>query len=228
MRLAFIGGSHPRHYYYFNTIAQYYDVAGAIIEYREHMQPAAPEGIDDHDRALWNVHFGNREFFEWQAFGTQDGIDVEDVLYVDELNTDETAAFMEIIEPDLVLVFGSHMIRDPLFSELPPDTINLHLGLSPRYRGSATLFWPFYFLEPQFAGCTFHRIVHEPDAGDILHQIRQKDNRQLVQDAHHQIQDSFRCEFHAPHNPFPLKGLLSLLARSHTLNQRQHIVDFQR
>ena len=46
----------------------------------------------------------------------------------------------------------------------------MHLGLSPFYKGSATLFWPFYFLEPQFAGVTFHKISKKVDAGDILHQ----------------------------------------------------------
>ena len=46
----------------------------------------------------------------------------------------------------------------------------MHLGLSPRYRGSATLFWPFYFLEPQYCGITFHYLLDEPDAGDIIHQ----------------------------------------------------------
>ena len=29
--------------------------------------------------------------------------------------------------------------------------LNLHLGLSPWYKGSATLFWPFYFLQPNYS-----------------------------------------------------------------------------
>ena len=50
----------------------------------------------------------------------------------------------------------------------------MHLGLSPWYRGSATLFWPFYFLQPQFAGVTFHQITAKADAGAILHQYHPK------------------------------------------------------
>ena len=57
-----------------------------------------------------------------------------------------------------------------MLSALPEVKVNLHLGLSPWYRGSATLFWPFYFLQPQFAGATFHQILPEADAGGILHQ----------------------------------------------------------
>ena len=32
------------------------------------------------------------------------------------------------------------------------------------------MFWPFYFLKPQFAGLTLHNISDKPDAGDIFHQ----------------------------------------------------------
>ena len=57
---------------------------------------------------------------------------------------------------------------------MPEMSINLHLGLSPWYRGSATLFWPFYNLQPHWAGATLHKIVSEPDAGDILHHVMPK------------------------------------------------------
>jgi len=92
-------------------------------------------------------------------------------LLVDGSEINQQVDFVRGINPDLVLVFGCGMIRPPLYHVLPSATINLHLGLSPRYRGAATLFWPFYFLEPAFAGATFHRITQEPDAGDIIHQV---------------------------------------------------------
>ena len=62
------------------------------------------------------------------------------------------------------------MLSKNVIKLLPKHTINLHLGLSPRYRGTATLFWPFYFLEPQYAGFTFHKLSKDPDSGAILHQ----------------------------------------------------------
>jgi folate-dependent phosphoribosylglycinamide formyltransferase PurN len=46
----------------------------------------------------------------------------------------------------------------------------VHQGLSPRYRGVATLFWPFYFYEPNHAGTTIHYIDMGIDSGDIIHQ----------------------------------------------------------
>ena len=168
MRLAFIGGSHPRHMYYFNTIAHEYGAVGALIEQRENMLPTAPAGISDHDRHLWGIHFANREHYERKAFGMQNSLNVDDVRRVENINDPDNIGYIVDLKPDLVLVFGCHILRWYVNQPM----INLHLGLSPRYRGSATLFWPFYFMEPQFAGCTFHQVVDEPDAGDILHQTR--------------------------------------------------------
>ena len=47
----------------------------------------------------------------------------------------------------------------------------MHLGVSPRYRGSATLFWPFFNDELQFVGSTVHLASSSLDGGDILQTI---------------------------------------------------------
>ncbi len=172
MRILWVGGSHPRHLYYINTIRKEFPLAGAIVEMRENMMPEPPEGISELDRQNFIRHFENREKAEKHYFGEQPLPDCA-MLQVskDELNSAKSAAFAKTINPDIVLVFGSGLIKEPLYSALPRHTVNLHLGLSPRYRGAATLFWPFYFLEPPYAGTTFHYIVAEPDAGEVIHQV---------------------------------------------------------
>ena len=54
---------------------------------------------------------------------------------------------------------------------LPKETLNLHLGISPEFKGAATLFWPFYFQKPGWAGATFHYLSDRADSGDIVHQV---------------------------------------------------------
>jgi len=172
MKLFWIGGSHPRHLFYINTIASQFKLSGAIIEIRENLMPQPPEGLAEMDRRNFIRHFTNREKAEKRYFGDQPFPDCSTLKAAhDALNTEESVGFLRSINPDLVLIFGSGMVRDPLFSALPRHAVNLHLGLSPRYRGAATLFWPFYFMEPTFAGSTFHYIVSEPDAGEIIHQV---------------------------------------------------------
>lgn len=172
MKLMWIGGSHPRHLYYINQVRQAFPLAGAVLEKREHLIPSPPEGVDPVDRDNFVRHFQDRAEAEAAYFGNQQPPS-ENVLEVSEqdLNSEATAGFVESIGPDVVLVFGCGLIKGPLYEVLPRHTVNLHLGLSPRYRGAATLFWPFYFLEPPYAGTTFHYIVAEPDAGDVIHQV---------------------------------------------------------
>tara|TARA_B100000315_G_scaffold258347_1_gene310138 strand:+ start:1255 stop:2058 length:804 start_codon:yes stop_codon:yes gene_type:complete len=171
-KILWLGGNHHRHLYYANVIQEKYPLAGAVIERRESSLPEPPENISEHDKANFNMHFIEREQAEKYYFEVQDYPECS-VLEVSthELNAEATIEFVKSIDPHIVLIFGTGMVRDPLFSSLPKDTINLHLGLSPRYRGSATLFWPFYFLEPNYAGTTFHYISNEPDAGNIIHQV---------------------------------------------------------
>ena len=52
---------------------------------------------------------------------------------------------------------------------MPKYSINLHSGLAPYYKGAACNFWPFYFLEPNWAGMTFHLISKKLDSGSVIH-----------------------------------------------------------
>lgn len=171
MRLLWIGGNHPRHLYYINTVARAFMPGRGVMEIREHLLPRPPEGTNAHDKALFVEHFARREQAEAAHFGAQ----VPPACVLRQvgrpgLNTPETAAFVRDYAPDVALVFGCGIIKSPLLEALPRHTLNLHLGLSPRYRGSATLFWPFYFQEPAYAGATFHYLLAEPDAGAVVHQ----------------------------------------------------------
>ena len=166
MRVAIVGGTHPRHLFFHSTIS---NVVGKLLVARENMTPEPPRHLGGHDKALWIRHFDNRAICEQKYFGNNAPVSAM-VISPSELNTAKSRDYIAGLKPDVVLVFGCGLLK--WYLDVP--MINLHLGLSPRYRGSATLFWPFYLLEPNNAGCTFHQIVDEPDAGKILHQVRPK------------------------------------------------------
>ena len=125
----------------------------------------------------YHRHFRDQVEVEGEAFRESDLATVRaipcPVFEVDEeeLNSVAVSDFVESCRPDLVMTFGVGWIKDPVYSRLPRHSINLHLGLSPWYRGNATLFWPFYNLEPQCAGSTFHIIADKVDAGPIISQL---------------------------------------------------------
>lgn len=75
--------------------------------------------------------------------------------------------------PDMGFVFGSSIIREPLLSLIPRGRfVNLHLGLSPYYRGSGTNFWPFVNRELEYVGSTLLHIDAGIDTGDIIAHVR--------------------------------------------------------
>lgn len=175
MKLLVLAGSQPRHRYVVERLASRFDDVTIVVMNREGMMPSPPDEVSVRDRRLFVRHFELREASEAAHFGAEvSGSRLHGmaslVVQPNQLNDMETARFVEAAKPDICLVFGTDLIKDPVLSRLPQLTFNVHLGLSPWYRGSATLFWPFYFMEPQCAGATIHRLVKAVDHGDIAFQ----------------------------------------------------------
>jgi len=173
LRLLIITGSHRRHVWFASGLAERFEIAGLVAMPREGSVPQAPPGTPAHDVANFDRHFRLRDEAETAAFGA-DGTVFRSLptltIRREDLNGPAVAAFARERRADACVVFGADIIRDPLAAALPAFTLNVHLGLSPWYRGTATLFWPFYNLEPQWAGATLHLITPQVDAGPILHQ----------------------------------------------------------
>ncbi len=76
------------------------------------------------------------------------------------------------LNPDLLVCYGSSLIRSELITKFENKFLNVHLGLSPYYRGSGTNIWPLINNEPDMVGATFMYIDAGIDTGEIIHQIR--------------------------------------------------------
>jgi methionyl-tRNA formyltransferase len=176
MRLLLFSGSHARHIYVHEQMikSDKLDVVGIVSMERESTLPTPPPDWSAHDRNLFNHHFNLRDQVEASTYGDRNEEEYDEfapTLFTDRngLNSERVAKFVREIDADASFIFGTGLIFDPVLSALPKWRLNFHLGLSPWYKGSATLFWPFYFLEPQLAGGTLHQIIPEPDAGGIVH-----------------------------------------------------------
>ena len=152
-----------------------FDEILVIIMQRENVIPEPPKNLDDIDKDLFKKHFQNRFEVERSNYGNltpQEIYKNNRTIYInrDELNTVYLAKEIENYNADFAFIFGVDLILDPVIDKLPKNKVNLHLGLSPWYKGGATLYYPFYNLRPQFCGITFHQITKEADAGEIIHQ----------------------------------------------------------
>lgn len=168
-------GTHERHLFVHKQVIDIFDDVLVIIMQREETVPECPPGLTVTDEVNFKRHFADRNTVEMREYGKLDsknifsGCKTHSVL-PNALNSAEVVDIVRSFKPDMAFIFGSGLIKDNLFQILPTNKINLHLGLSPWYKGGATLFWPFYFLQPQYAGVTFHQITEKPDAGEIIHQ----------------------------------------------------------
>jgi len=88
------------------------------------------------------------------------------------------------LNPDLIVAYGCSIIEDPLLDAFDGRILNVHLGLSPYYRGSGTNFWPLVHKKPEFVGATFMYMDRGIDTGEVIHQVRA---RICAGDSPHQI-----------------------------------------
>ena len=94
------------------------------------------------------------------------------VLEVTSVNDPRVVRLADELSPDLIAVFGTTLIRSDLLTRGRLGLVNLHGGLSPRYRGTDCTFWALYNDEPDQIGCTLHFIDHGIDTGPLVAHVR--------------------------------------------------------
>jgi hypothetical protein len=86
-----------------------------------------------------------------------------------DVNRLDVAALEPAMGADVFIVFGASYIKGPLCDRLVQRrAINIHMGVSPYYRGSSTNFWAMYDRRPQFVGATVHVLSSGLDSGPML------------------------------------------------------------
>lgn len=161
-----------RHRYVANRLIENFNVLGVVSEVKRGLKG----GETVEENTVIAQHGRERDEKEKLYFGKETKFDLpaDRILNVDYegANTPEVFKWISDLKPDLIALFGTSIIKDPLLSAYENKIINMHLGLSPYYRGSATGFWPLVFNEPECVGVTVHLAVLKVDAGAILGQIR--------------------------------------------------------
>jgi methionyl-tRNA formyltransferase len=164
-----------RHQFVVNRCAERLVVAGVWQEeksFRPERYAASPD-----DEAVIAAHFAERNRSEEKFFGG----DSETGLAADartrriqpgQINDPAEVDLMVELKPDVVLVFGTGLLREPLLGRFAGRIINLHLGLSPYYRGAGTNFWPLVNREPEYVGATIHYLDAGIDTGPIIAHAR--------------------------------------------------------
>lgn len=90
--------------------------------------------------------------------------------FVKSHNSESTREYMQSLSPDLFLLYGTNIIKEPVLNIPRIGTLNAHSSLLPKYRGAASEFWMFLHGETQYAGITVHWVDPGLDTGDMITQ----------------------------------------------------------
>jgi hypothetical protein len=91
------------------------------------------------------------------------------VIKSGDLNLLDLEELSPALSSDVYVVFGASFIKGPLCEFLVErQTLNIHMGVSPYYRGSSTNFWPLYDKRPEYVGATIHLLTKGLDSGPVL------------------------------------------------------------
>ena len=86
-----------------------------------------------------------------------------------DLNLVKKEQLSQALSSDIYVVFGASYIKGWLIDFLVENNaFNIHMGISPYYRGSSCNFWALYDNNPAYVGATIHMLSKGLDSGDML------------------------------------------------------------
>jgi len=173
MRIAVFTSSSPRHVNFVRLLAALGDEVIAVVEGSTHRLGVVSEGYATSDGLA--TYFDRARAAERDIFGERapmpKGVTVLPTR-MGELSHFLPKELEAVLSADRYVVFGSSWIRGWLAEELiARGALNLHMGMSPFYRGSACNFWALWDECPELVGATIHYLARGLDDGDIVRHV---------------------------------------------------------
>lgn len=188
MNIIILTGNQFRHKYFANQIHDVFGVTAIFSEgkvFNPSGESSENKNLTAEEKELWEWHFGLAKKEEENFFGDNKEFKAQTIFEVPkgEINSLFWREKIASLNPSLIVVYGTSLLKEETIA-LCENVINMHLGLSPYYRGSGTNFWPLYNNEPQYVGVTIHRIDKGIDTGAVIHQgrptIEKGDNQHVI------------------------------------------------
>ncbi|MBI2640905.1 MAG: hypothetical protein HYW91_03440 [Candidatus Sungbacteria bacterium] len=176
-RIVILTGSELRHTFFRKYIALL-DGVEVIFSFGEGQEKSLKTFVEKKEArdGIMMQHVTAREQSERDFFSlfVENSPDHSGPIFIPKGEINNAAYVRQIIsaKPDLLVAYGCSIIGEELLRAFPRRFLNVHLGLSPYYRGSGTNYWPLVNGEPEYVGATFMHIDPGIDTGEIIHQIR--------------------------------------------------------
>lgn len=180
MKITVFTSNQPRHLAYLEKLSGIAERVTAVVE----CTTVAPGQVADFysQSGVMGAYFSSVMKAERKIFGRSRFLpkNVQMLpIRMGDLNLVSRESLTEVLDSDVYLVFGASYIKGWLIEELVTNrAINIHMGLSPYYRGAACNFWAMYDRRPAFVGATVHLLSPGLDSGQMLFHVRPEFNGQ--------------------------------------------------
>ena len=160
----------PRHLGLIHELSKVSDKVYAIIESNT-VHPGKIEGFFKKSSIMQN-YFSNVLKSEKRFFGNLSFLPTNVtplIVKMGDLSLIDLSILKDCFQSDLFVVFGSSYIKGELIDFLVKQkAINIHMGVSPYYRGSSCNFWAMKNEDYEYVGSTIHMLSKGLDSGDML------------------------------------------------------------
>jgi len=104
----------------------------------------------------------------------------EKIIHVNSVNNNKCLSLLKKINPELVIVNGTRIISKEILNCIQAKFINIHAGITPKYRNVHGGYWAIVNNDPENCGVTVHMVDPGIDTGNIIYQqkipVSSKDN----------------------------------------------------
>ena len=172
MKIIFFTGNSPRHISLCNTIAKLSTKSLVISEVKENFAL-----LEENYTDLLTNHFRERLKREMIYF-KDNGFSFESncvSLKYGQSSSKYIENIIKTFNPDCAIISGSSILKKNIIDALGNiPKINLHLGITPFFRGSGCNFWPLFLKQPELIGATLLDLDVGIDEGGIIHQFNEE------------------------------------------------------
>ncbi len=172
MKITIFTNNQPRHLYIINELNKIADECYAIVESNTIFSGKVNDFYKNSEP--FNDYFKNVRSSENKIFGNLKFIKNVNTLILrsGDLSFVDKSVLGPALDSDIYIVFGSSYIKGWLIDFLiNKEAINIHMGISPYYRGTACNFWALYDNNPHLCGATIHKLSKGLDSGAILYHV---------------------------------------------------------
>ena len=97
-------------------------------------------------------------------------IDNKLLFTTNSINTSKVEEKLKEIDYDIVIVVGTGIIKKNILSLINKPIINVHVGITPKYRGVHGAYWALVNNDSENCGVTIHFIDEGIDTGKVISQ----------------------------------------------------------